>query len=105
MTTPVTIRVDFPVDDVSLSRLHAIAFGNAPGELLPWANRLQQHSVSWVGAFHQDSGYNLVQTLIQRVRAAGCEWLHVDYEPHLDSFYRDACGFKTTQAGLLRLSR
>jgi len=102
VTTPVTIRVDFPVDDVSLSRLHAIAFGNAPGELLPWANRLQQHSVSWVGAFHQDSligfvhacwdgglhaflldtvvdpeyqrqgvGYNLVQTLIQRVRAAG----------------------------------
>jgi len=136
VTTPVTIRVDFPVDDVSLSRLHAIAFGNAPGELLPWANRLQQHSVSWVGSFHQDSligfvhacwdgglhaflldtvvdpeyqrqgvGYNLVQTLIQRVRAAGCEWLHVDYEPHLDSFYRDACGFKTTQAGLLRLSR
>jgi len=53
----------------------------------------------------QGVGYNLVQTLIQRVRAAGCEWLHVDYEPHLDSFYRDACGFKTTQAGLLRLSR
>lgn len=136
VTTPVAIRVDFAVDDVSLSRLHAIAFGNAPGELLPWADRLQQHSVSWVGAFHEDSligfvhacwdggshaflldtvvdpqyqrqgvGYNLVQTLIQRVRAAGCEWLHVDYGPHLDSFYRAACGFKTTQAGLLRLSR
>jgi hypothetical protein len=30
------------------------------------------------------------------------EWLHVDYEPHLDSFYR-ACGFQPTLAGLLEL--
>lgn len=44
-----------------------------------------------------------MQALIQQVRAAGCEWLHVGYEPHLDAFYRDACGFKTTQAGLLSL--
>jgi len=136
VTTSVAIRVGFPVDDVSLSRLHAIAFGKAPGEVLPWAKRLREHSRSWVGAFHQDSlvgfvhacwdgglhaflldtvvdpryqrqgvGHKLVQTLIQEVRATGCEWLHVDYEPHLDSFYRDACGFKTTQAGLVNLSR
>jgi hypothetical protein len=28
--------------------------------------------------------------------------LHVDYEPHLDGFYR-GCGFRPTAAGLLRL--
>lgn len=30
---------------------------------------------------------------------------HVDYEPHLDGFYRSACGFRATDAGLLKLSR
>ncbi len=45
-----------------------------------------------------------MQTLVQQVGATGCEWLHVDYEPHLDSFYRDACGFQATEAGLLRVS-
>ena len=134
MPTSVAIRVDFPVDDVSLSQLHAVAFGNAPGVVLPWAERLRRHSLCWVGAFDQDSligfvhacwdgglhaflldtvvdpryqrqgvGQELVPSLVQQVRAAGCRWLHVDYEPHLSSFYREACGFKATNAGLLRL--
>ena len=34
---------------------------------------------------------------------AGCEWLHVDYEPHLTTFYLYACGFTPTDAGLLKL--
>ncbi len=46
----------------------------------------------------------MVQALIAEVRAAGCSWLHVDYEPHLAGFYRDACGFAPTAAGLLRLN-
>lgn len=116
MTTSVAIRVGSPVDDVSLSRLHSGASGDASGEILPWAKRLREHSLSWVRAFDQDSligfvhacwdggvhaflldtvvdpryqrqgvGQNLVQSLVQQVRAAGCEWLHVDYEPHLTS--------------------
>ena len=32
----------------------------------------------------------------------GIHWLHVDYEPHLETFYRD-CGFKPTLAGLMEL--
>ena len=36
-------------------------------------------------------------------RTAGCEWLHVDFEDHLRSFYFDACGFVPTNAGLIRL--
>jgi hypothetical protein len=30
-------------------------------------------------------------------------WLHVDFEPHLESFYA-SCGFAPTQAGLIRLA-
>ena len=48
-------------------------------------------------------GRALVQHLIAEVRAAGCDWLHVDYEPKLGRFYR-GCGFDPTEAGLLRLS-
>lgn len=47
-------------------------------------------------------GRELVRRLIAAVREAGCEWLHVDYEPHLDGFYR-GCGFSPTSAGLVRL--
>ena len=36
-------------------------------------------------------------------REARCEWLHVDFEDDLRSFYFDACGFISTNAGLLRL--
>jgi len=50
-------------------------------------------------------GLAMVQTLSNEVAAAGCHWLHVDYEPHLSPFYREACGFQATEAGLLRLSR
>lgn len=51
----------------------------------------------------QGLGGDLVQALIAKVTAAGCDWLHVDHEPHLASFYA-ACGFRPTAAGLLRLT-
>ena len=44
----------------------------------------------------------LVQAAATEARARGAEWLHVDYEPHLETFYR-GCGFTPTAAGLLRL--
>ena len=37
-------------------------------------------------------------------KAAGCEWLHVDFEPDLAPFYFDACGFRPTPAGLIHLA-
>ena len=54
---------------------------------------------------HQRRGVGraLVRTLVDECAAAGCEWLHVDHEPHLGAFYR-GCGFTSTGAGLLRLS-
>jgi hypothetical protein len=52
-----------------------------------WWDRIQRYSLGWVSA--RD--------------AAGCEWLHVDFEPELRRFYLDACGFRPTDAGLIRL--
>jgi GNAT superfamily N-acetyltransferase len=48
-------------------------------------------------------GRELVRHAADGARAAGCEWLHVDFEDHLRGFYFDACGFTPTNAGLLRL--
>jgi hypothetical protein len=45
----------------------------------------------------------LITVAVEQARAAAINWLHVDYEPHLDDFYR-GCGFQPTTAGLLRLN-
>lgn len=47
-------------------------------------------------------GGRLVQTAIEMARQRGARWLHVDYEAHLDGFYR-RCGFRPTAAGLIDL--
>ena len=49
-------------------------------------------------------GRELVRISTELATEAGCVWLHVDYEPHLDAFYRGA-GFRPTSAGLIRLGR
>jgi GNAT superfamily N-acetyltransferase len=48
-------------------------------------------------------GAKLVRTARDEAKAAGCEWLHVDFEDHLRPFYLGACGFTAAQAGLIRL--
>ena len=50
----------------------------------------------------QRIGRELVARAAQAARERGIVWLHVDYEPHLESFYR-GCGFRHTEAGLMRL--
>jgi GNAT superfamily N-acetyltransferase len=52
---------------------------------------------------HRGLGAALVKAAAQEARAAGCEWLHVDFEPHLNHFYLDRCGFRPTTAGLISL--
>jgi len=56
-------------------------------------------------ASHQRQGIGtaVVRLAVEQARAAGCEWLHVDFEPHLAEFYLEACGFRPTAAGLIRL--
>ncbi|MFE0103446.1 GNAT family N-acetyltransferase [Streptomyces sp. NPDC059009] len=45
----------------------------------------------------------VVRLAADRARAAGCEWLHVDFQPALRSFYFESCGFRPTDAGLIHL--
>ena len=74
-------------------------------------------NVAWDGGIHaflldttvhpayqrQGIGMKLVQEAAAAAKAKGIHWLHVDYEPHLESFYRQ-CGFQPTLAGLMRLN-
>jgi len=74
-------------------------------------------NVAWDGAIHafildtlvtasarrRGVGTGLVRTAVEEARAAGCEWLHVDFDPHLREFYLSACGFTATDAGLIAL--
>lgn len=52
---------------------------------------------------HHGVGTGLVRRAARHAQAAGCEWLHVDFEPQLAPFYVDACGFRPTAAGLIHL--
>lgn len=45
----------------------------------------------------------LVRRAAAAAGAAGCEWLHVDFEDGLAPFYFGACGFRPTAAGLIHL--
>jgi ribosomal protein S18 acetylase RimI-like enzyme len=83
----------------------------AAGELIGFVN------VAWDGGDHAflidtkvASAYQrrgiatkLVAEATRQARAAGCEWLHVDFEEYLAPFYFGACGFRTTEAGLINL--
>ena len=59
-----------------------------------------------VAAKHQRRGIAtaLVGHAARHASAAGCEWLHVDFEERLAAFYFDACGFRPTAAGLINLA-
>jgi len=50
-------------------------------------------------------GKQLIEVARHHAQEAGCEWLHVDFEDHLEPFYIGACGFRPTKAGLINLSR
>jgi GNAT superfamily N-acetyltransferase len=83
----------------------------ADGTLLGFVN------VAWDGGDHaflldtktrgdhqrEGIGAMVVAAAAARARAAGCEWLHVDFRPELRSFYVGACGFRPTDAGLIHL--
>ncbi|WP_246204697.1 GNAT family N-acetyltransferase [Devosia marina] len=74
-------------------------------------------NIAWDGGLHAfildtavDAAYRrqgiaseLVRLAAKLARDRGAKWLHVDFEPHLEGFYR-ACGFGPTAAGLMQLS-
>lgn len=135
MNPSVQLRSRFAVDDQVLSALHARAFGSDAvvvpwarrlgRHAITWVGAFEEEALRgfvhacWDGGDHafvldtvvdpdhhrRGIGRAMVLALTREVEAAGCRWLHVDYEPHLAAFYRDACGFGSTDAGLLALPR
>lgn len=73
-------------------------------------------NLAWDGGYHafildttvhpdfrrRGIGRELVKRAIAKAEGRGVEWVHVDYEPRLLSFY-EQCGFVSTPAGLVRL--
>jgi ribosomal protein S18 acetylase RimI-like enzyme len=73
-------------------------------------------NLAWDGGFHafildttvhlefrrRGIGQELVRRAAAEAKNHEVEWLHVDFEPHLQDFY-ESCGFTNTAAGLLRL--
>lgn len=102
-----------PVDRAGRLRRHSLGWvcAREAGRLVGFVN------VAWDGGAHaflldtvvapscrgRGVGTALVARATAGARAAGCEWLHVDYEDHLRSFYTNACGFRPTAAGLIAL--
>jgi GNAT superfamily N-acetyltransferase len=73
---------------------------------VPWDGSIHAFIIDpIVAASHrrQGVGTQLVATAVAEARAAGCEWMHVDFDDHLRRFYFDACGFTPTNAGLIAL--
>jgi GNAT superfamily N-acetyltransferase len=56
-----------------------------------------------VRARRRGIGTAVVARAADGARAAGCEWLHVDFDPDLAGFYLEACGFVPTPAGVIAL--
>ena len=72
---------------------------------VPWDGLVHawiQDTMVAAAARHRGIGTELVAVAVAEARAAGCEWLHVDFDDHLRSFYY-ACGFTPTNAGLIAL--
>jgi GNAT superfamily N-acetyltransferase len=121
-------------DNVEIEALHAEGFDHEPTDF-DWAAQLVHSlgrvcarqdgrligfvNVAWDGASHafildtvvaprharRGVGTALVKIARREAEAAGCEWLHVDFEDPLRRFYFDSCGFTPTNAGLHRLRR
>ncbi|GAB7077641.1 GNAT family N-acetyltransferase [Streptomyces albidoflavus] len=121
------------VDNSALNELHAEGFGHPVGQVdwaarlqrhsLGWvcareADRLVGFvNVAWDGGAHaflldtvvarpcrsNGVGSTLIRVAAEGCRAAGCEWLHADFEERLRTFYFEACGLRETAAGLIAL--
>ena len=126
----ITYRITPPVTNEAMNSLFAAAWGaSAEVDFQPvlahslayvcaydGANLIGFVNLAWDGGIHaflldttvhpewqrRGIGRRLVQEAARVAAERGMHWLHVDYEPHLEKFYRD-CGFRPTLAGLLHL--
>ena len=132
MSDGVEICIDPWPTDAELAALSSAAWGHHEGDGFDFQQVLGRSlchvaaysddrligfvNVAWDGGMHaflidtmvhpefQRRGIatRIVRAASQEARRRGAEWLHVDYEPHLEDFYR-GCGFRPTLAGLIRL--
>src|SRR5689334_10129567 len=128
----VIYRIDSPLSDAALNGLFARAWANhTPRAFAPVLSRSLATVTAYAGdeligfvnvatdggahAFLLDPtvdpayqrrgiGLRLLRTAIELARERGCEWIHVDFEPHLAPFYA-AAGFRASAAGVLQLGR
>ena len=73
-------------------------------------------NLAWDGGYHafildttvhpefqrRGVGRELIRRAAAEATSRAVEWVHVDFEPHLQRFY-EQCGFDGTAAGLMRL--
>jgi len=130
---PYTFEWRGAFDDAEVEALHAEGFDHEPQEFdwgshlmrhsLGWVCARHEGdlvgfvNVAWDGSTHafvldtltarharrRGVGTRLVAVAAAEARAAGCEWLHVDYDEDLEPFYVGACGFSPVPAGIIRL--
>jgi len=133
MSQPIEYRWRGPVTDAEMVALVTAHGGRAAAgwwdqirpHSLGWVTARQPDgalagfvNVAWDGGDHaflldtkvatgnqrQGIATALVDHAARHAKAAGCEWLHVDFEEHLARFYIGACGFRPTAAGLIHLA-
>jgi ribosomal protein S18 acetylase RimI-like enzyme len=128
-TDPIDLRVQPDLSDAALNELFGAAWdGHSPRSFQPvlarsltWiaafaGSRLVGFvNVAWDGGVHgfildttvhgefqrRGIGTGLMREAARVATERGIEWLHVDFEPRLEPFYR-GCGYRPTGAGLLR---
>jgi GNAT superfamily N-acetyltransferase len=102
-----------PIDWIVQVQAHSLGWVTAreSGELIGFVN------VPWDGAVHafivdtivsakaqrHGVGTRLVDIAAHEATAAGCSWLHVDFDEKHRAFYFGRCGFRPTLAGLRAL--
>lgn len=127
---PITYAISPPVSNEALNTLFAAAWPeHRDSDFAPVLNHSLAYicayaderlvgfvNVAWDGGIHafildttvhpdmqrRGIGVELVKQAADAAQSKGCEWLHVDYEPHLKTFY-ESCGFFHTEAGLMQL--
>jgi ribosomal protein S18 acetylase RimI-like enzyme len=127
----ITYRRSPVVSNQALSELYSLAW-DKPGLMIDFQPVLQRSlgyicayhqeqligyvNLAWDGGVHaflldtsvhpafqrRGIGQELVRQAVALAQESGLEWVHVDYEPHLEKFYQ-GCGFQPTLAGLVRL--
>jgi GNAT superfamily N-acetyltransferase len=103
----------FDDDWVALTARHSLGWVTARDEhrLVGFVNVIWDGLVhAWiqdvmvaVGGRGQGIATRMVAIARDQAAAAGCEWLHVDFDDELEPFYFGACGFQPTNAGLIAL--